>query len=733
MEYKIKTKIPFPLVKLSVNIRFAKVQKPSGIGYIILALIKDAKDRHEKLGDILSRFGVPKDLQFIFADEIEVLLNRQILQVQNGSPYYRTYFEDYTIGGFAFTENGERMFREGAIPMGDEGVKQIEIYYNPLTGEFQFQLPSGTKTKRLDQSESLPADLMDKVEVDYSGLKEFIIDSAKSAELKKEERVLECEIKSTEYLCTAIEDNLEFQVDEDGAEVAFKISGAADFYEKYYTTQMLERAFDEKKKFSFDVQAFVAKGFKGFKSLSAIHLPEDYKKQYDLTAKFVLSKDGGKIIIRRGGTTTALNGKAILAAAEAVYPNWSFIAIDGKEMRYYTATRVTLTERVLGKPVSVNLLVEQKFDAGEKQRILGAIFAECKLQDIKAEICMIINTLASMDAESNHIEEYMDSVMAQSKDRAKQAEALGIAINAFNGEQWGELANKYAGQIFSGILTEITKENAAYQVKIARMLGPDENDLFNAVADRIREKTKTTEELFVALTGAGFDVNKALGVANIVEAYIAKILSGSTGLPKSSLSDSFEGLAYNLNDLKKNLGINSTVKYAFRDGYNIDDFVKDFKAYAEKLKGLLKYREFARDGFAELAKYESIMQPVFDYIMVERNASSKPEQITESYIRSKISNGDWNRAICDMHIRLEWLLAKVLKAPKEKALDLIDRAKKEKLIAVDTADLLHELRKFRNQLQHPSQEPLVYDRVKISAWADALFAIKEPDGKGNKK
>lgn len=135
-----------------------------------------------------------------------------------------------------------------------------------------------------------------------------------------------------------------------------------------------------------------------------------------------------------------------------------------------------------------------------------------------------------------------------------------------------------------------------------------------------------------------------------------------------------------------------------------------------------------------MQKYAEIMQPVFDYIMIERNASAKPEQITESYIRNKIIAGEWGKAIGDMHIRLEWLLTKILKATKgEKSLELIDRAKKEKIINVDAADTLHELRKFRNKLQYPSQEKLIYDRAKISTWADALFAIKEPDGKGNKK
>jgi len=71
-------------------------------------------------------------------------------------------------------------------------------------------------------------------------------------------------------------------------------------------------------------------------------------------------------------------------------------------------------------------------------------------------------------------------------------------------------------------------------------------------------------------------------------------------------------------------------------------------------------------------------------------------------IRRKINEGEWGEAIGDMHIRLEWHLAKILKATSgEKSLDLIDRAKKEKIITIDAADALHELRKFRNKLTAP--------------------------------
>lgn len=285
------------------------------------------------------------------------------------------------------------------------------------------------------------------------------------------------------------------------------------------------------------------------------------------------------------------------------------------------------------------------------------------------------------------------------------------------------------------MIAEMTKENISNTVRTARTLdgirNTDKNELLLAIVDKFGKLDDI--ELFNTIISAGFTENDALSYANIVEVYLNRILAGETKMAKSMLSDSFEGLAHNLSDLKENLGIRTTSKYAFREGYDVSKFVEDFKAYTSKLKSLKKYGGFAKAGFEELDKYEKIMQPVFDYIMVERNASSKPEQISESYIRDKIAKGEYNRAVCDMHLRLEWLLAKILKVTKEKSMELIDKAKKEKVITVNDADLLHELRKFRNKLQHPTGEQLMYDKATLNAWADALFSIKETEGKGSRK
>jgi hypothetical protein len=190
-------------------------------------------------------------------------------------------------------------------------------------------------------------------------------------------------------------------------------------------------------------------------------------------------------------------------------------------------------------------------------------------------------------------------------------------------------------------------------------------------------------------------------------------------------------LASNLSDLKNNLGIQSTTKYSFREGYNINKFIDDYRAFKGKLDAINKYSDFARDGFAELRKYVDIMQLVFDDIMVARNASSKPDTINKDNIKSIIDKGDYRRAINELHIKLEYVLVKKL-GKESTAENMINLAKKENILSDNIANILHELRKFRNKLQHPTQEQLAFDKAKITKWADAVFSITE-NHKGGKK
>ena len=105
-KFKLETSIQFPFFKMNELVTYSEVKKPSGVAYILLVLINESKDRTAGLSNLLENFGVPKNLQYIFADELEKLISQDIL---NCDGFYKNEFETYSIGYFRFTEKGKNV------------------------------------------------------------------------------------------------------------------------------------------------------------------------------------------------------------------------------------------------------------------------------------------------------------------------------------------------------------------------------------------------------------------------------------------------------------------------------------------------------------------------------------------------------------------------------------------------------------------------------------------------
>jgi hypothetical protein len=745
MKKNIITSCPFPLIKLTVNIKYAAIQKPSGVGYIILVLIKDAKNREDTFSNVLlKQFGVPEDLQSIFADEVGVLLNHRILYTKQGISYQPGYpvlieeneprpllFDEAKIEDFEFTENGERMFQEGFILTGEEKSKQITLYFNPLTSVFSFPPPS--KSSPLGNSKSYSTDFMDQIKTDLSGIKDYILDNIEQTKLQKEERFLDCNIVDQEYLITEADKNLELLIDNEGMELSFKTAGAEAFYEKFFTPEMLEQELNAKSMFEFRGTVDSVEGFSEFKKLSAVYSPEEYTKQIGRPVKFLIKGEGENISVKRGNTTTSFKKDGLISsAASMIFSRWSFITIDVKEMHIYTAAKVNLTERVIAKPINVNLLVEQTFDAEQKQNVLKAIFGECKTAEFSSEYINLIKTISELDENEDYISLYIESKLEEKNNRSEQVEILLEANEVFTGSKWASIAEDYANKIYDGLLSELTKENTEYCVKMAKKLDnirkPEKTALFTTVSNKLIKEISDEVELFNIMVNAGFNENESLSVANVINIYANKVLAGISELEKSPISDKFSLLAHNLNNLKANLGIQNTVRYAFRDEYNIGAFIEEFKAYKNNLLNLKKYEGFAPEGFKELNKYREIMQPKFDSIMAKRNASQTPDRINKKSVLQKADAGDYRLAVLEMAVYLEFILGKLLKIEKDQNIKLevmIKNAKENKYLTDAQADTFNKLRHIRNQLVHSTEALPKLDKEKISQWANAVFSITE--------
>ena len=122
---QIKTSCPFPLLLYKTSVKYNEVRKASGIAYILLDLIQKTATSSEKMGEVLLKFGIPKELHYIFGKEIANLIGTEILQSIYPATHFLNpnYFSEIMVKDISLTAKGRKMFTEGAIPTGAEKTK----------------------------------------------------------------------------------------------------------------------------------------------------------------------------------------------------------------------------------------------------------------------------------------------------------------------------------------------------------------------------------------------------------------------------------------------------------------------------------------------------------------------------------------------------------------------------------------------------------------------------------
>ena len=243
---KFKTTVPFPLLIYKVNVKYNEVRKASGVAYILLDLIDKTAGSEEKIGDVLLKFGIPRDLHYIFGQEIANLIGTEILS----SRYERScflnqkYFAEMLIRDVALTKKGRKLFKEGAIPTGAEKVKTKDIFYSPVTRKFDVSYPLPHLTL---ESSALFEDIDSFLEktIDISGLTDYVEANPVKMGLKAEERVTKVENpEDGQKMQVRKEDGIQVTVTANGVEFSFDTSDETAYFNKWYSS-VLFRAYDE--------------------------------------------------------------------------------------------------------------------------------------------------------------------------------------------------------------------------------------------------------------------------------------------------------------------------------------------------------------------------------------------------------------------------------------------------------------------------------------------------------
>lgn len=722
---QIKTQLPFPLLIYKTKIRYNEVRKASGISYILLELIsKQSSDM--RFSEALSKFGIPTDLHSLFGKEIAGLIGTEILQSIYPVSHFENprYFGETKLNEVALTEKGKKLFREGAIPTGIEKERAKDIFFSPVTRKFDIQMSVSYSPLA---NCFLGEEFLDRVEIDISGLEDWLNANTTKVGLKAEERMISFEIEETRKMNVRMEDNLAINIYPSKVEFTFATSDEKVFFNKYYSSAIVTQGMIMKDKFKFPGALELPTVTIGeLSDIKGLYLPNEFLKQANRPCVVFLSK--GNVDIARNDVI-CVEKKLSRELLDIIDGNAEFALLDKSGCKYYCAVDVEMPCENFGDTFTLPLLVEQEAMADIFTKIIERLYAEYAKKPFDNESARII--LYAVDSLNNpgYFSDFIEKMLQPIGNTDGQIEALLKLNSAFKRHPlWNTHFVRAATEIYRRSIGEVSIENVIYKntvlTPLKEALNISESEYVREFSENMR-KTESGEIVFEALSSAGFTDTAILTVANVVEIFMTAVLENGNIISETDLAAKYKTLRKNLWELNEMLGIEDSSAYTIKDDYNVDSFFNAYGTLQTAIKAIEKYRQFAPNEYDRLGRYITVFEPIHELLSIERTSSSHPEKITKQYIDSYIARGKYKDAICDLLVKLQYDLRKLLNVDSTVAVNvLIDDARNNGLLDRAQADKLHKLRMCRNGFQHPeSDRQIPFDKPTIESWRDIVFTI----------
>ena len=726
---QLKTTCPFPLLIYKTSVKYNEVRKASGIAYILLDLIQKESESNDKISDVLLKFGIPANLHYIFGQEIANLMSTDILSSHFDPSYFvkPTYFKQITIGDVQLTPKGKKMFQDGAIPTGAEKVKVKDIFYSPVTRKFDVE----SKVPYMTLGSSfLGDDFMDNVNVDISGMEDYINANGTKIGLKAEERVVSFECEEPQKMHTRKEEGMAIIIRPSGVEFKFDTTDEIAFFNKYYTSRLMTDGLLAKNKYKFvnekkDIVEVPTVSINELTNIANVYIPDDAQKQASRPCKFFFSKN--RLGVKGVNTSMKLGVDDSTTLLNGLNSNAEFALLDKSSLKYYSPLNVAMPCEQLGDTFEMQLLVERTADEEVLKNILLKLYEIYHDETFSAEIGKAILFIVESLKDSSYFEKYSANQLSKYTSIDEQIDLLLKMNSSFkNNDDWNEYFKIIGSELATNSIKEIRLDNMIYKNTV---LTPLKNELKIGAQDYVKmfaEPVLSEDQdlVYQALETAGFETNQILGVVNVVEIYMDKILNDESISADTSLADKFRTVSSNLWNLNDMLGIESYSEYTLKEDFNVDEFFDTYSTLKTAIKSIEKYSKFAQDKYNNMNKYLEIYEPIHELLAIEREASLHPDKITKKYIDDYILKGRFKNAICELSVKLQYDLRELLKADdKTEAFELINMAEQEKLIDSKKCSSLHKLRKIRNGFQHPEKEQIQYTKADIEEWRDIVFEI----------
>ncbi|MCH5154426.1 MAG: hypothetical protein J1F71_04360 [Clostridiales bacterium] len=721
---QIKTQCPFPLLIYKTRIKYNEVRKASGVAYILLELI-DKQKSDVRFSEALKKFGIPTELHSLFGIELEGLINTEIVKSKYAASHFSNpkHFALIKLNDVAITPKGKKLFSEGALPTGVEKEKAKDIFYSPVTNRFDVY---SDVTYSPIANCFLGEDFLDRVDLDISGLGDYLNANPTKVGLKAEERMISFETEPPQKMHIRSEENIALNIYSSHIEFAFATTTERAFFDKYYSSAIMESGMVMKNKFKFPeaVANIPTIDITSNRNLTAVYLPEDLPKQAKRPCVVFLQR--GAVIERDGAICP--DDKLSRLLLDKLDKNAQFALLDTSGCRVYSAVKVAMPCKNFGDIFTLPLLTESNADESVFREVIEMLYNEYSEKPFDDEEGRVVTYVADcLGAE--YFGKFIDKKLGTVISADEQTEMLLKFNSALKKHQeWGEYFTKAATELYNRSINEVKVENVIYKNTVLMSLKTALKIPNIEYVRRFSEnicKTETCEIVYEALNSAMPDMEmEILSVANVIETFMNAVLGNTSINSDTELAGKYKTVRVNLWKLCDMLGVTNSAEYTLKDDYNNDTFFNAYVTLLDVAKAIEKYRQFASKEYEMFGRYLAIFEPIHELLSIERTAAFHPENITPKYIDDFLARGKYKDAICDLLVRLQYDLCKKLHVDKSTPVnDTINGALNKKLITKPQADALHGLRMCRNGFQHPGAAQIPFDRPTIANWRDLVFMV----------
>jgi hypothetical protein len=708
-KFKLETSIQFPFFKMNELVTYSEVKKPSGVAYILLVLISESKNKNDRLSKVLENFGIPKSLHYIFADNVQYLMEQGILEEFN---FYKTEFDNYLIGSFQFTSKGKKIFAEESIPTGINKELKVPVFYNIAMNELSLKMDNDLDPKPLMDCAITP-EFMDRFKNEKNVENFLNLQKGKGISVKKEEIITKVEQLDQEnwigkYDC-------DMNINGDDIEIKFDELLLQKFFDANYNQNMVNLAISYKNKFKFksSFKDNLKLSNYGFDRIAGIIIPKEIDD---------VLKQKNQLLLTKGNYKTS-NGYMITSSESiAKYDDTiEFIQVDMHDSVYaYIPGNFNFNNSIFGT-ITIPLAVKIKLTDEELKNVIRpyVLSLSSYSEDNFRELVKVTNITDDLKLAKEIIEGYVN----------KDAESNIVLLNemkpyAISNSGISNIYRELLEKNYSNYMDTITEDNLDTALKITASIPKFLNIPNKDVLSRIFKNIKVKNELetYETLVSKGFDKSLVVLYVNpVIEALKIRNSEEKSVIDLINYDDA-------LSEMKRITSINDYKSYLYdEEKINHNDFKTNYNKAFNLQKNIAVFRSGNEGLFANYDGFMNLFSTINDDINLVEAALKNPNNLKPELIEKKIASGEYQFVFVNLSAKLETILKNKYKLDG-KLSDMLNDARSNGIIDKKIISDLHDFRDNRNAYVHPEDRTSNYNADDLRRWAKEIFDL-EVEGK----